>query len=567
MRYFETFNFDIIILLILIASIITGIYFGFYRQARKTFTILVPFIVLYFVFEKIILLLETLSFYSFIQDKVFKNVTKFIGLSQYLNTTTILVIGIIAYVLIALFVSFIFSLFKVSAIKQITKKPNTFSKVNACILAIINGYVLIIILMYSMKPLTNLNYNLFVTDLFTKTSNEVITISKLNEYQYLNVEKHQNYENAFAHLSGKKVYSIYLELNTFYESLDEINNQIKNEYYPSMTDESKTLIDDNLVGEDYIGCLLKTVNNRVVFLSILAHEKNSVNYTILREKYNYLLNHRGYIFINENLLSNDFSTYSVFELNEIFQNNKDEILNHFSDLRIRNDFIKKLEALNFFTSHYDEYKNLVDDNINDLDAYLIAYENIFHDYDELAIFANIFVENYPDLQPNTIEFYIFTGLNDFLNNQETIKLMNNNMSISTALTIINNNKLVNGDLSKFHPLLKAYLKDSILYPTKGYDLYHEYFFYKYLAYNINLNDGLDIDDFNIILTNLDNSVNQNIISTQEAQVYLEALFSNSHSVIFDLRCRKKVADTLFQEIKNLNNQYITDHLKEIINNI
>ena len=55
---FETINFDIVILIITFFSLLFGFYYGFSRRIKNIISFILPFVVMHFFFDKIILAIE-----------------------------------------------------------------------------------------------------------------------------------------------------------------------------------------------------------------------------------------------------------------------------------------------------------------------------------------------------------------------------------------------------------------------------------------------------------------------------------------------------------------------------
>ncbi|HPX83049.1 MAG TPA: hypothetical protein PLI36_01030, partial [Bacilli bacterium] len=177
-------NFDFIILIIVIFELLLGAIRGLYNQAQKTIALLVPIILNYFLFPLVINILFSLKGYM-----AFSRVAvTIIGLKGHAN----LAITIGNYILLYLvFYFLIIYFFKTIRRRNLLfflgdKKPA--SRALGSALSLGSSYILIFILGYLLSPIVNVNHKSPVSNVIVTQSNHLFEVSKLNEYQNLNID-------------------------------------------------------------------------------------------------------------------------------------------------------------------------------------------------------------------------------------------------------------------------------------------------------------------------------------------------------------------------------------------
>lgn len=559
MRIFETFNFDIIILLVLIAMASSSLYFGLYRQTRKTLTLIGPIIVLYFLFNKIMKLVNNSSF----GFKISTGLSKLLKINIYQSMTYTMIIYIICWLILGFIIRFLYGIYRMPIEKKVLTKPSWISKVISLILGIINAYVIIMILMFALKPLITIDYEKPITKVFVKTSNDVVTVSNLNKFQNVNIQEYLEYQESIDYFTGYKVANHYQNIVDFLESLPNINETLKNNF-PNLSTASQEIITKDLIDDNYLQAFMsgeKTINFKVV----LKNEKTNPIYSELDALYNILLSNKGYLFVYHKYLNNQLENYDYPTLTKIILDNQEEILNQFVQTKSKDQFLGVVADFSFQVTYRDEFFQIlgIEDTITIKDQVQASEEMI--NSERLFSLAANFIEHFQD-DNNPIITGIKKTFMKTLNSEKNINNISRQMSLA--------GKLVFGKDYEYwfvyhtwekNILIKTYLMETISFQeANGYRLYSEYFFYEYLVSDFTFEEPIDIDDFNIILFRLNQIVVDDILKEPAAIRYLENLFIDNRSVLGCLIKKGLVSPSLFSDLLTIENQYLSERIIEVL---
>lgn len=558
MEIFEAFNFDIIIILILLASVMAGLYYSLYRQSKKTLIIVIPFVILFFIFNEIMKIFNQIKFITSIRDSVFD----FLKINSYKNITTAIIVYIVSFLVIAFLVRVLLSVFNLSVQRQVMNKPKSASRLLGGLLGLLNGYLIIMILMFGVKPFIDVNYDRPITSLLNETSNEFITLTELNECQNVNVEKFNDYDLALNYLTGRKALDGYNEILNFISSIPLMNQEIQDKIVPILSVPSLQLLNSS----DYVSALLSEADGKVVINTIIKNEKDNQYLSLIKELNKELINKQGYIYLKNKFLTNDINTYNYDDIYNILASNQDEIANQFSDLRSRNHFKEIVEAGKFYQEYQSTIKTLLEDeNITDLQSYVNSFETILTNKELLNNFASKFKESLKDSDNKIISINIDL-FSIYIKYKDKISLIDFQMPFSARVILGKHySKWFTNKIWEEQYLIHSYLIDAISSSTvSGNHLYHQYIFYTYLSNNVTFTDDFDINDMNTVFTNIDEMVQSGLLSENEAIRYIDNLFLYSNSAFNDLVRQDKVSDTFITELLNVNNVYLSDNVKTIL---
>lgn len=566
MHFIETFNFDIIIVLVLIASVTAGAYYSLYRQARKTLALVVPFIGLFFLHGLVMEFIETTPAVNDIINKVFGWIAKFLGLLAYKNIMITGFIGLILYLAMAGIILLIYGLFPITIEKRVLTKTKPFSRVVAGLFGFINGYIIVIILMVILKPIATIDYDRPLTAVMNETSNIYIPISKLNEVQNANIEKYEKYQNAIDSLSGKKAAAAYSAMADISDEFQTLNAYFQTTMYAQLGADSKTLIDVHLIGTDYVSAFLAEVDGVMVLNTVLTEEKDNPEIASITEKLTYLKNNQGYWLFFSEILENDFDAYDFSEISALLSANQEVVSAGFSGVRERNLFLDRSGDLAFFAAHFTEFTALADDAaVVDLATYRASFSDLMTDSERLNAYATAFLATeFTETDP--IIAVLGDAFSEYSRLQEAIGLMNPWMALDSRIILAHRNtEWMTAKTWETQPLLKSYMTDTLTgTATGGFGLYHEYFFYVYLAGDCTFADGFDAGDFASVLSKLETAVAGGTMSAENAVSYVENLFIYSNSVIFVLEERENLSPTFFDDIYAMNHAYLSEDLKALL---
>ena len=564
MEYLSTFNFDIIIVLVLIASIIAGAYYSLYRQIRKTLVLIVPLVALYFVLPPLMTFIKSTSAIYDILVKIISFVGRFLKLGAYQNIMISGLIGLISFVIMALMISFIFQLFTVPIEKRVLRSTPWFSRVVGGLFGLIKGYVLIILILLFMKPIADINYHKPFTKVIVDTSLVYLPVSKLNEVQNVNVTLYREYQEAFDHVSGNKVLATLNFLDDVNDQFIDLDTYIDTTMLDQLSADSQTLITTHLTGTDYLTALLTDVDGTLVIDTVLTDEKNNPNIATIKEKLTFLLNHRGYWTFLSTILTNPINTYEYDEISQAYRDNQESLLELFPSLRYKNEFVLYMQNLSFFENNFLDFKTiLADETITDFASYQISFQdainNHFSDY-ATSFTSYAFAETSPTL------ISLRSMFSEAMKYEANLALMDINMSLPTRVILGKRyDEWFTNPLWETEVLINSYCLDSLgSYQAQGNNLYSEYFFFNYLSEGMTFDDLFSIDDLEIMLTNLEVLVNDGLLAQTTATGFIDSLFQTPNSLFVQMNNRSLLTNTFLVDASNLSHPYLSSEFVSIL---
>jgi hypothetical protein len=455
-------NFDFIILIIVIFELLLGAIRGLYNQAQKTIALLVPIILNYFLFPLVINILFSLKGYM-----AFSRVAvTIIGLKGHAN----LAITIGNYILLYLvFYFLIIYFFKTIRRRNLLfflgdKKPA--SRALGSALSLGSSYILIFILGYLLSPIVNVNHKSPVSNVIVTQSNHLFEVSKLNEYQNLNIDdyleiKETRKQFSFGFIDDDfETYQRLVDLNITFEETSW--NEVL------MKDEAKML----LLGEKDLFAFTTKKGKKYVIDQIIKLEKGNPNIEILKENRDFIIKYQAYFPV---VLGNDL--HNRENIMDLIIASKDDIYansNRYGKMALE----KSIEKYQFYFDHKNKLFFML--GVNSLEEYqnkLIAIENnreLLNQYNEkfLVVFA-------------TENSYYFknakTIIKQYQAHEEEFLLLNDEIDFASRLIFASNyEELFVKRTWEKRPLLKAYMNDALLNKKiHGHDIYSQYIFYLY----------------------------------------------------------------------------------------
>lgn len=538
MGVFESFNFDIIIVLILVSSLIFGLYFTLYRQLRRTIVLILPFVILSFSFN---LIYRLITGVGFIKDYGFKAL-EFIGFDTYVEYAFSLIVYFFSYLVIAIIIRVVYSFFRISVKNRVLGKKSGYSKVASALLGLLNGYILGMLLMFILSPFIGLNYNKPLTKVYLATTNDALTFSRLNQVSNTNTELYLEYEDTLGALTGRDVLNAYDKINLKFTYFEELEAEFNNELLEKLSPVSVNLLAENKLLYSFV----KGAN--VIF----GNEKQTDHLKRLRQINKAIRNDLVYLNIYYNLVNKDEDAV----INYVVDNYDDLILEASRNLE-RDTLIKEYNIFTRYIENKDEYLSLLEYESVDIVSDVIYYETYLNkNLDSFIIDFNLRYANEETEEIKKLKkvFASYTANKDlFIDSQY-------DFSLSTKLTLVSNYRYYYKKEVVFkNQLINVYLKETLLdLNANGHELYSEYFFYKKLNVNSDA-DEITMNDFLIILDNLDKVVDGGMFNLAEANVYLYNLFASKKQILL-----QKLNDNVIDEIKLLDNKFISAELIELI---
>lgn len=235
---FETFNFDIIVLIIIFFSIIFGAYYGIKREIRHFLVITIPFIILHFSFSSIVVFLEEKAILEAIKGVIKKVVSK----SDDLLVITIL--AILFYILLMLITCLIMKGFKPKSEKLLLSKETKRTRLLGALLGIFEGYFISSIVLCLISNLFVINYNNALTSFISNTSKKISYYSEYNSVKSI-CKQYNELEYELDIIFGKRekeIYDIALSDSSFSKDLsDAITKDAVLEKYYNYIKEKESL--------------------------------------------------------------------------------------------------------------------------------------------------------------------------------------------------------------------------------------------------------------------------------------------------------------------------------------
>jgi len=531
LKIFETFSYDIIIILVLTISILLGIYFSLYRQLGNTLVLVIPFLLLYFLFNQIMEVYNRI-----LGDTLFKN-------AAYRHLINAILVYIASFVLIGLVVKLIYRLFRPSVQKRVLHQPSKLSRAFGGILGMANGYLLCLILMFFLNPILKINQDDPLTKALNATSNQVLTLSKLNQYQAQYGEKYEEYKQALKLFSGEFALSKYKDIEEFLD-VNNTNVELQTELLPLLSEQSVALIASHLTDNDYLRTLLKVVDGKIIFASILDSEKESSNYSEIKTHYDSLLYHQGYLFALDQYFEAEELNFE--NLNTVFQSHYQEVAAAFSEEYAKESFYEIAEAMAYLQENYQFFSGLLEVEAGSIPDYVQAAESLLQgnglkEYSENLVKANA--------SPLLKEIF---GI--YLRNSEKIEKLHPNLSLACKLVLVKDEKnWFAKPLWENQSLIKSYFLDALVTDSvSGHQLYQEYFLHCYLfsEHNSNVITG---NDFLEAMERLEALVSEEKIDEDTARKLVGDLLNDSNSALSSFA----IGPEFYDELRTIDHPYLS----------
>ncbi len=542
MEILKTFSFDAIIILVLAVSFFIGIYYGIYRQVGLVLKLGFPFIILYFSFSSLMKGYQKLTHLGLFK----KNPHRYLF--------NALLVYILAFVLLFFLTGFIYKLFQPSVKKRVLNQTKIYFRIIGGFIGLISGFLVCIILVYFIKPFINFDYESPLTKALVATENKVLTISKLNQYQNVNVEKFEEYKLTISLFTGRRALDFYTDFEQEILSLPELEEKLQTAILPLLSETSKNLIESN----DILKELIRKVGNKRVYEKILEAEKKNNDLALIEEALLEVKNNRVYIWIYYKYLETELSELAFEEFIYFCLSNHEEVLAEIIDHKKRQDFQKGLAACEYYLENgqvFSSYLTSFDPYISDLKTYVINFESLLKsealdDYSVQFLKTEI---KYPKLAK------IFRS---YQKNKKKINNLPNQLSLAAKIVLAEEEKNWFQDpLWEKHELLKYYFYDSLAVSSNyGHELYSEYFFAKYLAASENY-EVFGVSEFGECLKKLDEAVAMGLLQREVAEKVVSNMLLNEEGIIADLEKENIITASFYEDVLELENEYLTESLK------
>ncbi|HEY8444964.1 MAG TPA: CvpA family protein [Bacilli bacterium] len=162
----EIFHFDIIIIIVLLYSIVIGLFRGFYKQLLAFLALAIPMVAVYFLNDYLTKILLDIKIFETITNYIYK------GGKYFLNITieqvqTLLIFSLI-FIISFIIIHGLIKLFIASKKRDAAKRKIFISRIIGVLLGLCNAYLILILILVLTTPLISNLGTGFLTNNFIK---------------------------------------------------------------------------------------------------------------------------------------------------------------------------------------------------------------------------------------------------------------------------------------------------------------------------------------------------------------------------------------------------------------
>ena len=521
MHVFNVFSFDAIILLVFALFLFMGIYFGLRKQLGIVLQLGLPPVILYFLFDE----------FLFLHEKIFKTSTE-----RYVFNA--LFVYILAYLILFFLIGLLYGLIKPPVRKRVLERPRIYSRIVGGVLGLVSAFLFSSLLLYFLKPVLGFHYRSPLTKVMVAADNRVLTLSKLNRYQYVNVDKYREYDEALALFTGRAALDFYEETKERIESLPELETKIAG-IRPLLSSASA-----DLFGEGKLSELVRKDGKKRVYQRILDFEKENEDFSEINQTFSELQEKQAYVLLAEIIDETSFPA-----LMEALDANLGEVLAEFPDLESRLAFERGHGAALYYLDNGPAFRKHLPEAGAELEHHVLAFETMLSG--DPAQFAESFLAEAGGKYPQLGEAF-----RAYLRNREAISELPKNLTFAAKIVLAEEAKhwFVN-HLWEDVGLLKHYLFDALGNPrNRSHRLYSEYFFVHYLA-SADEYEHFGGQELLECLNELEVLVQKGLLPRELAEKYVANLFLEEDSILAML------AGDGFSEMLEVEHEFLPENLK------
>lgn len=462
MDFLRHFNFDFVIITVLLFGIFFYFYRGFVKSAIRLFQLGLFFVVVELINKKLVLLAEFQKFSASI-NKLINNSAKFFKISELPSLLSVWIIYLIIFIIIWAIISLCKLIFRPSVEKELTHKPKIYSRILGSIIGFVNAYlalVLIIALGFDIIPYQKKG----LTRVFVEQSLKISSFENYNYYRLTIKDEYDDLKEAEDYLTNRLLTSI----TTKIFAIDSEMRNIENDFLVNLdilitSSTAKSLINNhlpttNLSVAGYTKALLAKAGNQKIYQIVQSEEENALStnphLSRLVRYFTFLEQNQIYIELlfafNEDLTTSNLTSLYNFILDE-----DNGYLQHFNELSLA---LEVYQGLNQWI--YDQVKDETSGT-----TYEEVIANVLKDHQKTLALAKKFQNHYqtnfnnPSLKVIGEKYnFLFRQYEKYAKQIETI---NQNINISNKIILVKTFK----DPSKFklvqNPLLWGYFTDVI----------------------------------------------------------------------------------------------------------
>lgn len=394
------FNFDIVIVMIVIFFAAYSFYRGFFRSFKLFLQILLSFTVIELLNAK---LLNSADFHLFNQKVLsFANKLEKIIYISNKNLMSIYLIYALVFIVVFLLIHFLFMFFAPSAENLIIKTPKLLSRIVSLFLGLASAYIIVIVMIFSSLSFIPINNK----GLSRAVINNPLKVTYIEKYNEMNLELESSYSR-YSYLTdlinGQTLEYELAKLNNITKKIYAVDLVIEELIFPILqSEESKTIINDqlpisNLIVSGYSYALASVKEGKIIYDLIIEKEATNPNLDLIKSQYDFIVNYQDYIKF-------------IFELNQELDDLDLEALLNWTIEQYNLDYPDKLTNLVIASKFYcftNDWFYAVLSSKNpsrsDLSNYNKTLRQALANNDEVLILAQSFTKDYQELSSNKSE--------------------------------------------------------------------------------------------------------------------------------------------------------------------
>ena len=276
-----------------------------------------------------------------------------------------LFVYILAYLILFFLIGLLYGLIKPPVRKRVLERPRIYSRIVGGVLGLVSAFLFSSLLLYFLKPVLGFHYRSPLTKVMVAADNRVLTLSKLNRYQYVNVDKYREYDEALALFTGRAALDFYEETKERIESLPELETKIAG-IRPLLSSASA-----DLFGEGKLSELVRKDGKKRVYQRILDFEKENEDFSEINQTFSELQEKQAYVLLAEIIDETSFPA-----LMEALDAYLGEVLAEFPDLESRLAFERGHGAALYYLDNGPAFRKHLPEAGAELEHHVLAFETM-----------------------------------------------------------------------------------------------------------------------------------------------------------------------------------------------
>lgn len=579
------FNFNIVIVMVLVFFAAYSFYCGLFRSLKLFLQFFISFIVSEVLGRQLI---NSKDYHQFNESLLafLTKLEKYIYI-EHKNLFSIIMIYLIVFVIVFLLVHIVFMFFSPSPEERILQPPKRLSRFLSLLPGVLSAYMVSVILIFGSLNFVPMN-DKGLNKAFLNNPLKITSIEKYNEFS---VELESSYQRYAYNLDLVNGQVLDFELEKLYDitqKIYEVDHFFEDVVFPILESEDAKkylnthLPNSSLSVKGYVYALVSDVDEKKVYDLVIEKEMTNSRLELIKSVYKFTMTHQEYIKF-------------IFEFNqEITYDNLSDLLLFINEKNI-NETSKELKNLitagKFYYLHSEWFiSKLSDEVISPTD--LLTYKKLLTQYlfnnDKTYLLAEAYLAEYEQIKDNTsldlsnIIEEVYSMFKFYKKVSKRINMYNHNLPLSLKLSL----SKIDFDPQKNDlfdsVLIWATLNDSFMSCEKkviDFDgslevcdnyynqiaLFSEYLIVS-LADDYDYLTPIDHDGMAIILDRFDKFTSDKFINPQVAQQIFEALVfdQNNYSLINKLYQLDLLTTEAIEVITSSDYQFISSISKSYL---